>query len=66
MPKSLIDNVGWIAAVVSILGAAGAFISHAQQEAVERDRDRQHIRVLERIVVSEHPDYSPMIEWDDK
>lgn len=66
MPQSLKDNLGWIATVLAVLGSLATYQAHTTQDAVERDRDRQHIRQLEHIVVSEFPQWSPAIAWDDK
>lgn len=66
MPKSLTDNLGWIATGLTILGSLAAYQAHTAHEAVERDRDRQHLRTVERIIVSEWPQYTPAIAWDDK
>lgn len=39
---------------------------HEDLERQERQRDREHIRQLERIIVSEFPRWSPAIDWDNK
>lgn len=39
---------------------------HEDADRVERDRDRNHIRQLERIIVAEFPKWSPAIDWDAK
>lgn len=40
--------------------------TYRHQQAAEMQRDREHIRALERMVVAQHPDYTEWISWDDK
>ena len=58
--------LGVVATVLAILGGLGKYWTDAQHAASARDRDREHLRVLERIIVSEFPAYTPAIAWDDK
>ena len=66
MPQSLKDNLGWIATVLAMLGSLATYQAHTTTDAVERDRDRNHIRQLEKIIVSEWPQWSPAIDWDNR
>lgn len=51
---------------LGLIGTAATFYQSRVQAAIDRDRDREHIRVLEKIIVSEFPKWSPAIDWDDK
>ena len=64
--QSLKDNLGWIATIMAILGSLSAYQMHTAQDAVDRDRDRNHIRQLEKIITSEWPQWAPAIDWDNK
>jgi hypothetical protein len=55
--------VGLVGTVVSNFNAR---VTHAIAEARDRDRDRNHIRRLEDIIVREWPQYTKDIDWDDK
>jgi hypothetical protein len=57
--------LGIVATVLAILGGVGKYLTDAQQTAIARDRDREHLRVLEKIIVSEWPAWTPAIDWSD-
>jgi hypothetical protein len=65
--------LGIIAVVVGILGGTLSLVTKFQEmdrarikEAVERVRDREHLRAVEEILMREHPNYAADIPWDNK
>jgi hypothetical protein len=46
--------------------AARAKQAHEDDERRERERDRNHLRTLEKIIASEFPRWTPAIDWDNK
>lgn len=71
MPKR-VSYLRWVKANLALVGfvlsmlAAGVSAVRAYDALLDTNqRLRERIRVLERIEVSEHPDYSAMIDWSN-
>ena len=70
-----VTAVSWIgvaAATVSLALSAWALVGKIQQQARDEANLRQRLRVLrahvetlEQITVSEHPDWTKLIQWSD-
>ena len=68
--KSLYDYWQVLVGVGAVLCTIGAWLYTAGTERAKTDRQidelHGHIHVLEKIIVSEYPQYTPAIDWDER
>ena len=63
--KLLVAQIGAALAVLALLGAGVKYGKDQEAQAAVLRRQREHIRVLEKIMTSEHPEYTLSVDWSD-